>query len=75
MAKKDSSIKKFVWHRDKCKQCDVCQKICPQGGLKFVDGILTRDEVKCNLCGLCSLYCPDQAIEIVNTKKQTGKKK
>ncbi len=64
MNKKARGDENFIWHRELCKKCDICQKMCPQQGLKFVDGVLTRDQTKCNLCNICALYCPDQAIEI-----------
>jgi heterodisulfide reductase subunit A-like polyferredoxin len=61
----------FTWHRELCKQCDICQKMCPRQGLKLVDGILMRNQAKCNICGICALYCPDRAIEIKNSKRKT----
>ncbi len=72
MGKKSQTSDDFVWQRERCKKCDICQKMCPQHGLKFVDGVLTRDQAKCNLCGICALYCPDQAITIIkNVKRKT----
>ncbi len=54
----------FVWDKDACKECDVCQKLCPQGCLKLQNGELKRDAEKCNLCGICAKYCPDNAIKV-----------
>jgi len=58
----------FYWDPETCKQCDVCQKLCPQGGLKLVGGKLEPDVEKCNLCGICALHCPDRAIKIDKTQ-------
>ncbi|MFC1617821.1 4Fe-4S binding protein [Patescibacteria group bacterium] len=54
----------FEWDKDACKECDVCQKLCPPGGLKLEEGELDRNAEKCNLCGLCAMYCPDGAIQV-----------
>lgn len=64
MTKNSTIEKELIWHEDKCKLCDVCQKVCPQQGIRLTKGKLITDKEKCNLCGICEMYCPDDAIEI-----------
>lgn len=44
-----------------CKSCGICEKICPNGNIKLVDGVPKFGE-KCDLCLACLNNCPADAI-------------
>lgn len=49
---------------DKCPpDCNECEKVCPRGALKFINGEgIARDEKRCVYCKTCSTACPEDAI-------------
>lgn len=49
-------------NRNKHSQCSLCEEICPQPALSFVDGKLTLDSSKCSNCRLCIHICPTEAL-------------
>lgn len=51
---------------DDCIGCHQCEKLCPKGNIKFVDGKPTFG-TNCIQCLSCLQYCPKEAITL--TKK------
>ncbi|MFH1259591.1 MAG: DUF362 domain-containing protein [Elusimicrobiota bacterium] len=48
-----------------CKRCLLCQKSCPVGAIKFVEGLPGQvDRKKCIECLSCYEVCSDQAIRV-----------
>ncbi|HOM03472.1 MAG TPA: 4Fe-4S binding protein [Acetivibrio sp.] len=58
---------KPVWNSEKCKQCLLCNPVCPDSS------ILVNEESKmtgidydhCKGCGICAKVCPFKAIDFV----------
>jgi 2-oxoglutarate ferredoxin oxidoreductase subunit delta len=63
-----------VIDEDRCKGCELCTTVCPQGILKMA---LTRfnahgyrpvalldTDNKCTGCALCALICPDVSLTV-----------
>ena len=48
---------------EKCTQCGICEKICPVGNIKLVDGKPTWHQ-NCEQCMRCIQWCPVEAIQI-----------
>ena len=46
-----------------CKSCGLCEKECPIGMVKVVEGKAIIDAQGCNHCGRCIRKCPFEAIE------------
>lgn len=53
---------------DNCIGCGVCQRDCPFGAIKMVDGVPEFQE-NCTLCGACVEACPTDAIHIDQVRK------
>jgi 2-oxoglutarate ferredoxin oxidoreductase subunit delta len=59
---------------DRCKGCELCTTVCPQGILRMSRGRfnargyrpveLVDPEGKCTGCTLCALICPDVVLTI-----------
>ncbi len=51
---------------DQCRGCDICQRICPTGAIKWINdqnnAILQFDTHACIACKKCAV-CPDQVIQ------------
>ena len=45
-----------------CVHCGACEKICPTGAIKIVDGLPVIDASKCIVCGKCIGACPSHTI-------------
>ncbi|GBD09356.1 Electron transport complex subunit RsxB [Candidatus Thermoflexus japonica] len=51
--------------RERCaaeQGCQVCQRVCPYGAWRWVDGYPELDKETCQTCGLCVVSCPRGAI-------------
>ena len=71
--------------REKCKGCELCVLICPQGCLHLDESTFNTNgfhaasyvykgmKGHCNACGLCYMVCPDYAV--VTIKKLKDKEK
>ena len=59
---------------DRCKGCELCTAVCPQGILRmnhdrfnargYRPVELADPEGKCTGCALCALMCPDVVLTI-----------
>ena len=47
-----------------CQGClaSSCQRVCPKGAVKFVNGKSRIDQKLCIKCGKCARSCPYNAI-------------
>lgn len=54
---------------DRCKGCQVCQKVCPVYAIKVVDRLATVDAKQCRGCANCADRCPFYAITMVKREK------
>ncbi len=60
---------KNFWTDDKCKQCGVCEKICPVDNIKInKKGIHTWSD-NCQGCYACLQWCPQSAIQFKEESK------
>ncbi|MGD8564347.1 MAG: 4Fe-4S binding protein [Desulfarculaceae bacterium] len=53
----------------KCKQCGICQEVCPDDAVRFADETFEIDYNYCKGCGLCAHECVVQAITMVPEEK------
>ena len=62
-----------VVETDRCKGCELCTTVCPQGVLVMADSFNARGykpamlvdaEGKCTGCGLCAVICPDAVLTV-----------
>lgn len=59
-------------NKDKCKGCELCKNVCPQGIISMSDKISVKgyypaqvvEPTRCIVCRLCAITCPDVAIEV-----------
>lgn len=54
-----------------CVGLGSCEKACPFGAIKVVDGVAKVDSEKCTACKKCVAACPQHLIDIVPDKLQT----
>ncbi len=45
-----------------CDSCEICEKVCPVGNIKIVDG-KPEWQHKCQQCLACIHFCPQKAIQ------------
>jgi glycyl-radical enzyme activating protein len=51
--------------RERCIQCGVCVKACPEGAIRLLGGVVRIDRSLCSFCGRCVDQCPPRAIRRV----------
>jgi NADP-reducing hydrogenase subunit HndC len=58
------ALSKVIIDKDKCKQCGLCQKTCPNGAINGVvrQGPFEINQDKCIKCMACVSKCPFKAI-------------
>ena len=49
-----------------CIGCGMCERVCPMGAVRVVDGRAAIDDEKCVACGMCATKCPRGAIHDAN---------
>jgi NAD-dependent dihydropyrimidine dehydrogenase PreA subunit/nitroreductase len=47
---------------DKCTGCGACARICHEGCMSLVDGVVEIDFKYCSTCSQCVAMCPEQAL-------------
>ena len=50
-----------------CLGCGDCANVCPDNGVKIVNGVAFVDRILCEGCGACVRKCPKNIIEFVPT--------
>lgn len=53
-----------IVNEELCIGCKRCQRNCPYGAIKVVDGIARVDETSCKGCGICVASCPAHALDL-----------
>ncbi len=48
--------------KDKCKNCRLCERICPTFSMDFRSIAEGRTRITCTKCGKCVDHCPENAI-------------
>jgi ferredoxin len=57
--------KDYFYANSKCTGCGTCEKVCPSGKIKMVNGKpIWQENVKSYLCYACLNFCPVQAVQI-----------
>lgn len=60
-----SGVKDYFYSDENCRGCGTCEKVCPSGKVRMVEGRPRwSDDVKCFLCYACLNYCPAHASQI-----------
>jgi ferredoxin/flavodoxin len=55
----------YFYSDHKCSGCGTCQKACPSGKIRLVNGKpVWQNDVKCFFCYACVNYCPKKAVQI-----------
>ncbi len=47
-----------------CVGCRRCERNCPFGAIKVIDGVAKVDEASCKGCGICVASCPAHALDL-----------
>ena len=63
---------KIVVDEKRCKGCERCKEVCPQGVISMSKTLNEKgyffaepsEQPKCLGCRLCAINCPDVAIEV-----------
>jgi formate hydrogenlyase subunit 6/NADH:ubiquinone oxidoreductase subunit I len=55
-----------------CTGCKLCEKRCPTGAIRVIEGKANIDNSLCKFCYSCVYACPSSAIRIV-TRVETGR--
>lgn len=58
----EKEFDKGFYISEECVHCGMCEKICPLGNIKLVDGTPTWHNRECYGCMACVAYCPNKAI-------------
>ncbi|MBU1398293.1 MAG: 4Fe-4S binding protein [Pseudomonadota bacterium] len=58
-----------VIDKDACKQCGICQEVCPDDAVCLIENKYTINFDYCKGCGICAYECPVKAIAIVTEEK------
>ncbi len=58
---------KPVFHKEKCIQCGICWKVCPNACIELGE-YPTWNMDYCKGCGVCAEECPKDAIEMIDER-------
>ncbi|HID64653.1 MAG TPA: 4Fe-4S dicluster domain-containing protein [Anaerolineae bacterium] len=72
-------MSRIVIDETRCKGCELCTIVCPQGDLVqmathfnakgYRPSTFVDPGGRCKGCALCALMCPDVAITVYRTRK------
>lgn len=54
----------FIKVTDGCVGCGICEKVCPSGSIRIVDGKAKHVPGNCQTCLACVHACPQKAISL-----------
>lgn len=54
---------------DACIGCGICQKVCPSGSIRVVNGKAVHTPGNCQTCLACAHACPQKAITLAIPEK------
>jgi 2-oxoacid:acceptor oxidoreductase delta subunit (pyruvate/2-ketoisovalerate family) len=55
--------------KEKCIQCGICWKFCPDYSITIEDEFPVIDYEYCKGCGICAEECPPKCITMVEEEK------
>jgi pyruvate ferredoxin oxidoreductase delta subunit len=55
--------------QERCKQCGICQDVCPDDAIRPVGDRYEIDYDFCKGCGICAHECTAEAIRMQNEEK------
>lgn len=59
----------FIKVTDACIGCGICEKVCPSGSIRVVDGKAVHTPGSCQTCLACVHACPQKAIGLAVPEK------
>lgn len=70
----------IVIDQDRCKGCELCTAVCPQGNLVqmashfnvkgYRPSVFVDPDHACTGCTLCAMMCPDMVITVYRTPRK-----
>lgn len=54
----------LLYNAERCTGCTRCMEVCPQHGIRMVNGQFLADRTKCDACGTCADACLNNAREV-----------
>ena len=48
-----------------CLGGGTCEKVCPTGAIKVIDGVAYTNKALCNTCSVCINSCPKQIVSLI----------
>ncbi len=54
----------LLYNAERCSGCARCVEVCPQHGIREVNGQFLADRSKCDACGTCAEFCINNAREV-----------
>lgn len=59
----------FIKVGDACVGCGICEKVCPSGSIRVVDGKAVHTPGSCQTCLACVHACPQKALGLAVPEK------
>jgi len=64
-------IMRPVFDREKCRGCNTCESICPEGCIRHLEKKVYEADIEfCKGCGMCVAECPGKAIVMSTSSDQ-----
>ena len=57
---------------DSCIGCGICEKVCPSGSIRLMNGTAVHIPGHCQTCLACAHACPQKAIGLTIPEKNPG---